>query len=116
MTMDKEFLARLDHPAHRQLYSHWCAQADPQRLPGRQDLDLTSMRDLLPWIGEIEVTRAESRLQFRYRQTGKAIVKARGGDPSGRLFEELHQGVELTMIRLTHIQIVAKKRPKLIEV
>jgi hypothetical protein len=116
MTMDRDFLARLASPAHQRLYRHWCERSRDSRLPGRQDLDLSSLKDLAPWIGEIEVTRAQSRLQFRYRQAGKAIVKARRADPSGRPFEETHRGGDLVKLRVTLIQVVAKKQPVLTDV
>lgn len=113
MAMNANFLAQLAHPAHQRLYRHWCEKAPPQGLPGRQDLDPEALKDLAPWIGEIDVERAQSRLHFRYRHAGKAIVAARGSDPSGRLFDDSHQGTDLTNLRLTYIQAVAKKRPSL---
>jgi len=116
MPIDNDFFARLDSAAQRRLYSHWCEKAKGRQLPGREDLDPAALKDLSPWIGEIEVTRAESRLQFRYCRAGKAIVKARRADPSGKSFEEVHPASELAMLRVTHIQVVAKKRPALTDV
>ena len=116
MPTDNDFLARLNTSAHRRLYALWREKLRDRRLPGRQDLDLASLKDLAPWIGEIEVARAQSRLLFRYRQVGKAIAKARGGDLSGTRLEDAHRGGDLTQLRVTCIQVVAKKRPMLTDV
>ena len=111
MTVDQTFLAQLSHPAHRRLYEHWCRRAPPGRLPGRQHLDFEDIDDLRPWIGEVEVVRDQARLFFRHRRAGRKLKAKTKSDPSGLWFEETYAGHELTEARLTHVQIVATKRP-----
>lgn len=75
------------------IYEYWCEAAPDRPLPGRQDIDPTTLpARLLPSIWLLDVQREPFRL--RYRLVGTAIVEAMRADPTGKWIDEAHPHVK----------------------
>jgi hypothetical protein len=73
----------------RALYDWWSETSRrEQRLPCRKDFDPAAMRELLPTLWLLDVSRTELRFRFRYRLVGTLVCRALGRDPTGEWLDE----------------------------
>ena len=71
----------------RRLHAYWLSKQVDKRLPSRQDLDPSDMRELLPHI--LLVDTAETLGEFRYRLYGTELCRGFEQDRTNLRFAEL---------------------------
>jgi hypothetical protein len=77
-------------PRFREFYEYWRSKAPAEGgLPGRQHIDPVEIPYLLPGIVLFDVVRDATRLRFRWRLIGTAVVDAVGRDYTGRFIDEV---------------------------
>lgn len=77
------------HPRFSLLNDYLAQAAPPGRLPGRQDIDPTKLKALLPFINLVDVERnPDGGLRFRFRLTGTLQTEVAGREISGRYLED----------------------------
>ncbi len=76
------------HQRFSWLRDYLAQAAPPGRLPGRQDIDPTKLKALLPFINLVDVERHGEGLRFRFRLTGTLQTEVAGREISGRYVED----------------------------
>jgi hypothetical protein len=62
--------------------------APPGRLPGRQHISPTELREFLPFISLVDVVRTGIVLRFRFRLVGTTQTEMAGREVTGRFIED----------------------------
>jgi hypothetical protein len=77
-------------PRFGEFYQYWRSRAPAEGgLPGRQHIDPVEIPHLLPGIVLFDVVHDGTRLRFRWRLIGTAVVDAVGTDYTGRFIDEV---------------------------
>jgi hypothetical protein len=76
------------HPLVGRLYDYWLGVRPPGRLPGRQHIVPEDIAPLWSRLWLLDVTRRP--LRYRYRFCGSELVRALGGEVTGRWLDEVH--------------------------
>ncbi len=80
-------------PRLRLIYDYWSGKCGDGRLPRRQDLDpLEIPTHCLPWMMILERVDEPSRVRWRFRLVGTALVEQRGHDVTGKFVDEVTDG------------------------
>lgn len=91
MTDQQEDTAPFEqHPRFKRLHDYLAAKAPPGKLPGRQHIDPSELRDLLPHLMLVDVVRASAQpVRYRIRLVGTEVVALQGSDATGKFVEEV---------------------------
>src|SRR3546814_8423049 len=76
------------HPRFRWMRDYLSRVAPPGGLPGRQAVDPTVFKALLPFINLVDVIRRPDGLDFRFRLVGTLQTSVAGREITGRHVEE----------------------------
>lgn len=76
------------HPVLRAFHAYWQALPAGNGLPGRQHVDPSEIRDLLPWLVMVDVERPLPKPIFRFRLAGTGIVTLYDLEITGRTVQE----------------------------
>lgn len=98
------------HPA-RVFASVWHAKTGGGSLPGRRDLDLLALPDLLPWMMILERLGPPTAAHYRYRLCGSGCADLCGFDYTGRL---LGEGIKADAAAERHVEfqrVLLTQRP-----
>jgi PAS domain len=76
------------HPLVDRLYEYWLAVKPPGRLPGRQHIVPEEIAPLWSRLWLLDVVHRP--LRYRYRFCGSELVRALGGEVTGRWLDEVH--------------------------
>ncbi|MFC3677321.1 PAS domain-containing protein [Ferrovibrio xuzhouensis] len=76
------------HPRFRWMRDYLSRVAPPGGLPGRQAVDPTVFKALLPFINLVDVIRRPDGLDFRFRLVGTLQTTVAGREITGRHVEE----------------------------
>lgn len=99
------------HPRFATLRDYLAQAAPPGRLPGRQDIDPTRLKALLPFINLVDVERNAEGLRFRFRLTGTLQTEVAGREINGRYVEDAVLPEYVDRIRSNMRQCVTTRRP-----
>lgn len=108
--MQRPNFARL-HPRFATLRDYLAQVAPPGRLPGRQDIDPTRLKALLPFINLVDVERSAEGMRFRFRLTGTLQTEIAGREINGRYVEDAVLPEYVDRIRGNMRQCVTARRP-----
>ena len=95
--------------AHEELYSHWASLRKGSRLPGRQDIDPSDLKRLLPTVSLIDVQR--DPLDFRIRLAGTGLYSVYGREITGRALTEVYNSAAAEYWRDELAKVVEERRP-----
>jgi hypothetical protein len=76
------------HPRFTWMRDYLARVAPPGRLPGRQHIDLLDLKDVLPFVNLVDVSRERSALCFRFRRVGAVQTQMAGREITGMTVEE----------------------------
>lgn len=99
------------HPRFRQMADYLAQQAPREGLAGRQHLDPTDLKSILPYINLVEVIGQGDDLDFRFRLFGSAQVQALNRDVTGQLVRDVFDPVQASRIAATMREAVIGRRP-----
>ena len=78
----------LSHPTLGAFHRYWRTRPTEGGLPGRQHIDPSEIRHLLPWLFMVDVERLTPRPIFRFRLAGTEIVRLCDFEITGLTLEE----------------------------
>ncbi len=86
------------HPTLGAFHRYWRTRASEGGLPGRQHIDPSDIRHLLPWLFMVDVEWPGPRPVFRFRLAGTEVVRLCDFEITGLTFEEAFpdSAIELT--------------------
>lgn len=76
------------HPRFRWMRDYLALVAPPGVLPGRQALDPSLFKPLLPFVNLVDVIRLPDQLDFRFRLTGTLQTELAGREITGKRVED----------------------------
>lgn len=76
------------HPRFGWMRDYLALIAPPGGLPGRQALDPSLFKPLLPFVNLVDVVRLPDRLDFRFRLVGTLQTELAGREITGKRIEE----------------------------
>ncbi len=92
MLQVKERLAdpktELIHPTLSAFHRYWRSRPTEGGLPGRQHIDPSDIRHLLPWLFMVDVERLNPKPAFRFRLAGTEVVQLCDFEMTGLTVEE----------------------------
>ena len=87
------------HPRFGWMRDYLALIAPPGGLPGRQGLDPSLFKPLLPFVNLVDVIRLSGRLDFRFRLVGTLQTDLAGREITGKRIEEAVLPEFVTRIR-----------------
>lgn len=95
-------------PLHDML-ALWQSKCRDDKLPGRNDFEVSELRSQLGWIVLIDVEHDPQR--FRYRLIGSKITGLAGRDVTGQYFDQLYEADVASAATQSYRRIVQTRRP-----
>jgi hypothetical protein len=99
------------HPRFSWLRDYLAQAAPPGRLPGRQDIDPSRLKALLPFINLVDVEYDAGELRFRFRLVGTLQTEVAGREISGRYLEDAVLPEFMERIRNNMRKCVTTRKP-----
>ena len=98
-------------PRFHTFFDYWCSKAPEGKLPGRQHIDPSELRALLPNILIYDVVRVDGRYRFRYRLWGSFVTQLVGADFTGKFIEDAAEPERHADINSVLSAIVTSRQP-----
>ena len=76
------------HPRLTWMRDYLARIAPPGRLPGRQHIDPSAMKDVLPFINLVEIVGSGEAMRFRFRLVGTVQTEVAGREITGMFVED----------------------------
>jgi hypothetical protein len=99
------------HPRFMWMRDYLDRVAPPGRLPGRQHIDPLDVKDLLPLVNLIEVTKDSKAVRFRFRLVGTVQTEMAGRDITGMFVEDAVLPAYVNRILSNMRTAAERKRP-----
>lgn len=103
------------HPTLRRLYDYWSARRVEDRLPGRADIDILDLTDILSALVLFDVERDAGGAHLRFRVCGTDHVALTGRDPTGLRMDECYDPATAADLMAPYLWVMAERRPHLRE-